>query len=330
MNSNNPVADQIWEMIDSFRGYSFCKAHSASYTRISFESAYLRCHYPAEFMAAVISNGGGFYSTSAYISECMRMGLTILPIDINESNYHYQGFGKNVRIGLMAVKGLASNTIDKILMERNRNGRFDSLYDYLSRTGTGLIDNQKLNQLMAFASISPWNINQIYWQMLEYYKIEKAMGQLELFPASDKLPPNLNAPINEELLFHQMELLGYLVNQHPIVLWEKQIAAMNVPYVPAYLIPAYKGRQVTLLGFPITKKSAQTGKGESMAFYSFEDQYAIYDITMFPKIYEKYKHFIVEETPCFLNGLVESEFDVETVTINWIKRISKEENRLII
>lgn len=322
MNSPNPVADQIWEMIDSFRGYSFCKAHSASYTRISFESAYLRCHYPAEFMAAVISNGGGFYSTAAYISECLRMGLQILPIDINESNYHYKGIEKNIRIGFMAVKGLARNTIEKIITERNVNGHFFSLYDYLNRTDTGFADNQKLNLLQAFASISPWNPSQIFWQMHEFYKMKKEEGQLELFPPSEKTPPSLNAPTYDELLANQMELLGYLVNQHPFVLWQNQIAKMKIPYQPAYTIAAHRGQDITLLGFPVTNKQARTHKGERMAFYSFEDQYALYDVTLFPKVYEKYKHAIIDARPCFLNGLVETDFDVETVTIKWIRRIS--------
>lgn len=322
MNTPNPVADQIWEMIDSFRGYSFCKAHSASYTRISFESAYLRRHYPAEFMAAVISNGGGFYSTAAYISECLRMGLTILPVDINKSDYHYKGFQKNVRIGLMAVKGLAYHTTEKIINERTRNGPFLSLYDYLYRTDTGFADNQKLNHLRAFASISPWNTSQIYWQMHEFYKTKKEDGQLELFPPSEKTPPPLNGPTYEEGLKYQMELLGYLINQHPFILWENKIAAMKIPYQPAYTIAAHRGQDITLLGFPVTKKLAKTHKGDRMAFYSFEDQYAIYDVTLFPTVYEKYKYCIIEEAPCFLNGLVETDFDVETVTVKWIKRIS--------
>ena len=322
MNLHNPVADQIWEMIDSFRGYSFCKAHSASYTQLSFESAYLRCHYPAEFMAAVISNGGGFYSTSAYISECLRMGLKIQPIDINESQYHYKGFQKNVRIGFMAVKGLTSHTVDKIITERKQNGLYLSLYDYLNRTDTGFADNQKLNHLQAFTSISPWNTSQIYWQMHEFYKMKKEDGQLELFPPSEKTPPHFNAPTTEEFLAYQMELLGYLINQHPFILWEKQITAMKTPYEPAYAITAHRGKDITLLGFPITKKLANTHKGDRMAFYSFEDQYALYDVTMFPKVYEKYKHAIIDERPCFLNGLVETDFDVETVTIKWIKRIN--------
>ena len=86
-----PVIEQIWAMIMSFAGYSFCKPHSASYAQVSFKSAYLRAHYPAEFIAAVISNQGGFYSTFAYLSEARRMGLTILPPDINASEWAYSG-----------------------------------------------------------------------------------------------------------------------------------------------------------------------------------------------------------------------------------------------
>src|SRR5262249_42320213 len=88
------VVEAAWKMIESFAGYSFCKPHSASYALVSFQSAYLRAHYPAEFMAAVISNGGGFYSTFAYLSEARRMGLKLLPPDINASALEYTGIGR--------------------------------------------------------------------------------------------------------------------------------------------------------------------------------------------------------------------------------------------
>jgi error-prone DNA polymerase len=96
----------VWGMIMSFVGYSFCKPHSASYAQVSFKSAYLRAHYPAEFMAAVISNQGGFYSTFAYLSEAQRMGLTIRPLDINTSEWAYRGIGMTLRLGFMQLKGL--------------------------------------------------------------------------------------------------------------------------------------------------------------------------------------------------------------------------------
>ena len=111
-------------MILSFSGYSFCKPHSASYALVSFQSAYLRAHYPAEFMAAVISNGGGYYSTFAYISEARRMGLRILPPDINASGKAYAGAGTEIRVGLMQLAGLKEKALEALLDERERGGPF--------------------------------------------------------------------------------------------------------------------------------------------------------------------------------------------------------------
>ena len=120
-------------MIMSFVGYSFCKPHSASYAQVSFKSAYLRAHYPGEFMAAVISNQGGFYSTFAYLSEARRMGLTVLSPDINVSAWAYEGEGTTIRMGLMQIKGIVQGFIDRLLEERSRHGLFQSFHDFLSR-----------------------------------------------------------------------------------------------------------------------------------------------------------------------------------------------------
>ncbi|MGE0469545.1 MAG: DNA polymerase III subunit alpha, partial [Nitrospira sp.] len=128
-----PVIDQIWAMIMSFAGYSFCKPHSASYAQVSFKSAYLRAHYPAEFIAAVVSNQGGYYSAFAYLSEGRRMGLTILPPDINASTWAYTGSGKAVRVGFMQIKGLQEDLVKRIMAEREANGPFRSLSNFLSR-----------------------------------------------------------------------------------------------------------------------------------------------------------------------------------------------------
>ncbi len=100
----------VWDMMMSFDGYSFCKPHSASYARVSFQAAYLKVHHPAEFMAAVISNQGGFYSTFAYVSEARRMGLTILPPDVNASAVRWSGKEAALRVGLLSVKGLSAAT----------------------------------------------------------------------------------------------------------------------------------------------------------------------------------------------------------------------------
>ena len=109
LGRNPDAAKQVWEMIMSFAGYSFCKGHSCSYIQVAQHSCALRANHPAEFMAAVLSNGGGFYHAFAYVAEAMRMGLTILPPDVNASDFRCSGKGREIRIGLQFVKGLSAD-----------------------------------------------------------------------------------------------------------------------------------------------------------------------------------------------------------------------------
>ena len=116
--AGSEVAERIWAMMMSFDGYSFCKPHSASYARVSFQAAYLKTHFPAEFMAAVISNQGGFYSTFAYVSEARRLGLTILEPDVGQSAISWQGQDRELRVGLTAIAGLGQATCERICQAR--------------------------------------------------------------------------------------------------------------------------------------------------------------------------------------------------------------------
>jgi error-prone DNA polymerase len=130
---SSEVVESVWDMFTSFSGYSFCKPHSASYALVSFKSAYLKVHHPAEFMAAVLSNGGGYYSTFAYISEARRMGIEVLGPDINESRLPYNGSGKTIRTGFQQLQAIRKSVIDAILRARSRGGPFSSIEDFLER-----------------------------------------------------------------------------------------------------------------------------------------------------------------------------------------------------
>ena len=122
----------IWDMMMSFSGYSFCKPHSASYARVSFQAAYLKVHFPAEFMAAVVSNRGGFYSAFAYVSESRRLGLAILPPDVNRSRIRWTGESGAVRVGLLSIGDLSRKTMDRIVEER-RKAPFTSMKNFCDR-----------------------------------------------------------------------------------------------------------------------------------------------------------------------------------------------------
>ncbi len=148
----------------SFAGYSFCKGHSASYIQVAQHSCYLRAHYPAEFMAAVLGNGGGFYHPFAYVAEAMRMGLTVLPPDVNASEFRCTGRGSELRVGLQFVKGLSAEGAEQVL--RARNGPFRSLFDLRSRAGIAPDDLRALIKVGALDSIAGgWSRPMMLWMM---------------------------------------------------------------------------------------------------------------------------------------------------------------------
>ncbi len=126
------MAKQLWDQIESFAGYAFCKAHSASFARISFIVAYLKSHFSAEFMASVLSNRGGFYAPFVYVEETRRMNLKILPPDVNKAEYDFIPVQNGIMIGLSFIKTLPYTTINTILKERKKH-EFQDLYDFIQR-----------------------------------------------------------------------------------------------------------------------------------------------------------------------------------------------------
>jgi len=183
------TAAEIWRQIESFAGYAFCKAHSASYALLSLQVAYLKTHHPAEFMAAVISNQGGFYSTAAYISESRRMGLRILLPSVNHSDRDYVGRGREIRMGLMAFGGLAEATIEGLLAARREGGPFTNLSDLLSRSGCG---HAELELLVRGGACDGFELTrpELLWRLACQHRAG------DLFPGSgglDHLVPRLPA-----------------------------------------------------------------------------------------------------------------------------------------
>lgn len=322
------TVEAIWEMILSFGGYSFCKPHSASYALVSFKSAYLRAHHPAEFMAAVISNQGGYYSTFAYISEARRMGLTILPPDANESDEHYRGQDRYIRIGLMQIKGLTRKAKDGLLGERDKHGPFTSFEDFLARTGINPSDARLLAKAGCFDSIEGQEARPgLLWRIEEYATSGKgdrrvAPTTLSLFE-EDRRPACLTGgtpvlrPYKEaSMLRHEVETLGFIMSRHPLTLYEP--ALKKVRRIYAKDLDKYVGRFVTVLGWYVTGKLVATKHGEPMEFLSFEDTTALYETTFFPKTYRRFCHMIDRERPYLLKGRVEEDFGAVSLNVQHV------------
>ncbi|MGE3152005.1 MAG: DNA polymerase III subunit alpha [Nitrospiraceae bacterium] len=305
-----PVIDQIWAMIMSFAGYSFCKPHSASYAQVSFKSAYLRAHYPAEFIAAVVSNQGGYYSTFAYLSEGRRMGLTIHPININASEWTYAGSGKTVRVGLMQIKSLQEDLAKRIIAERRANGPYRSLRDFLDRVQPDLVQAKLLIKAGCFDSIAGELTRPgLLWRLFAS-QAAKPPGYLPI-PAEYSV---------QQKLAHELELFGFPLSCHPLELFEDVLA--HLPHLPAKDLALHVGEEVTVAGWLLTEKIISTKKGEPMEFITFEDQTGLYDATLFPDVYRQYCHLLAPNHAYVVTGRVEEQLSTLTLTVKDLKLLA--------
>ncbi|HMS84722.1 MAG TPA: DNA polymerase III subunit alpha [Nitrospira sp.] len=304
------VIDAIWAMIMSFAGYSFCKPHSASYAQVSFKSAYLRAHYPAEFIAAVVSNQGGYYSPFAYLSEGRRMGLTILPPDINVSVWAYGGSGTTLRVGLMQIKGLQEDLAKRITAEREQHGPYRSLSDFLSRV--------KLDYAQAKLLIKAGCLDSVSGELTRPALLWR------IFAAQATKPPTyIPIPMEysaQKKLHHELALFGFPLRCHPLDLFTEVLAGIS--RILAKDLDQYVGQEVILIGWLLTEKIVSTKKGEPMEFMTLEDQTGMYDATLFPTTYRTYCHLLATNQAYVVTGLVEEHFSTVTVTVKTLQLLT--------
>jgi DNA polymerase-3 subunit alpha/error-prone DNA polymerase len=315
---------EIWDMMMSFNGYSFCKPHSASYARVSFQAAYLKVHYPAEFIAAVISNQGGFYGTFAYVSEARRIGLTVLPPDINLSDIRWTGQGQTVRVGLLSIKGLGADTRERIVTQRRRQP-YSSLRDFLERVRPAEDEARSLINCGALDALNPGgNRVSLLWELACWLKSKRPKTAAQsLFDRSDTAGhcrPPLPAGNERERLRREFSVLGFLCDRHPMELFAEKLQKRRT--VKAVDLPRFIGRQVRLAGWLITGKVVSTKKGDPMEFLTFEDETGIVETTFFPQAYRRFCHIIDRQRPYLLTGKVEEDWGALTLTVEKAERIT--------
>ena len=315
------TANEIFRQISSFAGYAFCKAHSASFALESFESVYWKTHHPAEFMAAVLSNGGGYYSQEEYLEEARRLGLEILPPCVNESRVRHHGRERRLRIGLMQVKGLSAETAERIVAGRP----YESLDEFLEKVPASRDEAETLIRCGAMASFGRTR-PELLWELQLLRPVGGASreagassggsGASELIARLPRIPEyDLRRRIALEL-----ETLDLAVSAHPLAMFEDEIsgAAEGRRLVRSIDLPACVGREVEIIGWEVTWKSARTQNTmEEMIFVTFSDQWGRFEATFFPKTYRTAARTLVRGPgPFLIGGRVESELGVESLVAN--------------
>lgn len=301
-------ANELWRQIESFAGYSFCKAHSASFALLSFQVAFLKAHYPAEFMASVLNNQGGFYSPAVYIEESKRLGLNVELPCINNSVYEYYGEGKNIRIGLMAVKNFSFNSIQKIIEEGKKHGKFISLADFLVRTKIGYEETSLLincGAMGCFKQSRPelMRLLDIYVKrrkILEENYCDLFMN--ESFSLENNVRTNQNYSL-EEICSNEYRSFDYMVTRHPLFFFK---GSFNQPsLVQAKNMYLHKGKKVKMIGWYMTSKRIRTRKGDIMKFLSLEDLTGTFEVVIFPKVYNLYAGLTASMGPYLVDGKID-------------------------
>ena len=348
-NVSEETIGKIWAMMLSFDGYSFCKPHSASYAMVSYQSAYLRVHHPAEFIAAVLSNQGGYYRPHAYIAEARRMRrgasfhsgpgagskLFVTGPDINSSIWYYYGKGNEVVIGLMAIKGLSASGAKKILAEREKGGDFTSVDDFSKRLHLNRDDIIALCPAGVFDSIAHGLTRTLQARFL--LSANAAAGrseQKELFALDTatlycESPKTFIAPQPKSLrladneLWEEYRALGFLRKTHPLALWKEEVLAVK-NRVKAFQIENHVGRDVKMIGWPITQKDVWTKDGLAMSFLSLEDETALYETVIFPQVYDKYNALLFDQGPLLVYGKVTSDQNAISLEVKRIEVLGKE------
>jgi len=313
--------DEIWEMIKSFEGYSFCKPHSASYIRVSFQAAWLKCHYPAEFMAAVISNMGGFYSTFAYVSEARRLGVCILPPDVNRSLDCWRGSRGEIRVGLMSIAELGADIRARILAEQGK-GSFTSFGDFIRRVAPSEDEARSLIYARAFESLCPESDPaELLWELAcRRRNGTRSTRSADLFDKGANLgPPSVAHTAPMDRLRREYSALGFLCDLHPMKLFEEPLTKRRI--VKAVEMARFSGKRVRMAGLLLTGKIVSTKHGDPMEFITFEDESGLIETTFFPKAYERFCAILDRSQPFILSGLVDEHYGAHTLTVDRVERM---------
>ena len=322
------LAGKIFDLIVHFAGYGFNKSHSTAYAVVSWQTAWLKAHYPVEFMAALLTSiMGNKDKVAQYINECRRMNVEILPPDVNESYRDFTVVGSSIRFGLSAVRNVGEGAIEGIISEREHGGQFKSIYDFCRRVGMGVLNKRTIESLIKGGAFDSCNVSRKQL-LLTFEKAvdmgirsqkDKAAGQFTIFDMGDGdggANEDVKDPIDElvpefekhELLAYEKEMLGLYVSDHPLLGLADALA--NQTEFSTVELKEQKDGTIGWIGGIITKiKKINTKKGDIMLFIELEDLDGSVEVVVFPGTAEKYKTLIEVDKMVVIKGRLDVKED---------------------
>ncbi len=326
------VANKIFDTMTDFAKYAFNKSHAACYAVVCYQTAFLKYYYPAEYMAAIMTSvmdKSG--KVSEYIYSCRNMGIEILPPDINEGDVSFVVASGGIRYALTAVKGVGVNVIEQIVREREENGPYSDLQDFIERNSSREINKRAVENFIKAGAFDSFGYTRkqlmaVYNDIMDSVASSKKSnltGQMSLFDFIDAedaealkvtVPENLGEYDKETFLAMEKEVLGLYVSGHPLseytALWDKVIDTKTTDF---YLDEATQEtiaedhKNVTVGGMITDVKVRYTKKNETMAIVMLEDLYGVVEVVVFPKCYRMNSRKLYEDNKVIIEGRVSLE-----------------------
>jgi len=314
-------AKRMFDLIEKFGGYGFNKSHSAAYALIAYQTAYLKAHFPVEFMASLLtSEMHSIDGVVKYIAECRSHDIQVLPPDINESEIEFIVTGSKIRFGLVAVKNVGESAIETIIEER-REGQFKSLTDFCQRVDLRKVNKRVIESLIKCGAFDSTGSNRSQLMasledVLEFgQRFQKEMNdpQMGLFDIGDQKQaintpelPQVGEWEEKQLLTYEKEALGFYITGHPLTRYEAVLEKFsNADAVT--IMEQSDGAAIRIGGMVSNVKVIKTKRGDLMAFVMLEDMHGSFEVIVFSSVYESVNHYLINDAPLLVEGRIQKD-----------------------
>jgi DNA polymerase-3 subunit alpha len=300
-------AGKIFDLIQEFAGYGFNKSHSTAYALLAYQTAYLKAHYPVQFMSALLtSEMSNTDKLVQYLAEARDMGLEVLPPDINASDIHFVGSGpRQIRFGLAAIRNVGESAVSAIIQRRRESGPFRGFFEFCEAMDLRVLNKRVLEALIkagAFDSLHPRrkSLMAVLDRALERAQRaqrDRLRGQRDLFGAAtgeaapaEPIPDEGEWPDREKWSYEK-EAVGFYLSGHPLQKYDAEIKGFCRHQI-GELNPEMSGHEVSIGGLVLGARKIQTRKGETMAVFQLEDMTGSVEVLIWPTLYERYKGWL--------------------------------------
>ena len=320
-------AEKIFDLMAEFAGYGFNKSHSCAYALLAYQTAYLKTHYPVEFMAAMLtSEAGNTEKVVKYINEARSMGITVLPPDVNSSDVNFTPVGDQIRFGLCAIKNVGENTVKGILASRETLGRFTNFLEFVESIDTRLLNKRVLESLIRAGATDGLGAHRaqmiaiIDRAMERAQKLQRAResGQHGLFGGGSSQavapPPEALPDVEEwpehELLAAEYSTLGFYISGHPLDKYAGRLKDLNAIELTS-MEACRNGQDIVLAGIIVQSRPMRSRRGARWAILTLQDRTGVIEALVFPEAFQKLEPILKAATPLLVKGRVAVE-DVGT------------------